>query len=103
MSPDYGRGKNGAQNNMVTVLSLFTRTAPRKRSSVAWSRSATSGLLLGRYHILHILFTNLSCPPTLQSPTKMERRIKGRVSVVTLATTYSAAGGSPCAARTRRA
>src|SRR6218665_3232668 len=52
MKLDNGLGKTGSR--------LLATTAPSKRSSAARTRSATSGVLLGRYPILRILFKSLS-------------------------------------------
>src|SRR6218665_3276214 len=52
------RTRIGGKRGRRTWLLLKT-TAPSKRSSAAWTRSSTPGVLLGRYPILRILFTRL--------------------------------------------
>src|SRR6218665_632493 len=100
-STDQDWGKRGRRTWL-----LLTTTAPSKRSSAAWTRSSTSGVILGRYLILRILFTRHSSrflSSFLAKPHQAGEAYKRRARVVALATSCRAAGGSPGALRTRRA
>src|SRR6218665_1602368 len=77
MSPEARSPENGSRGGKGRrTWSLLATTAPSKRFSAAWTRSATSGVLLWRSFAFSLRgFQVCSCPLVLQSPTKLAMRI----------------------------
>src|SRR6218665_2073130 len=92
------RTRIGGKRGRRTWLLLKT-TASSKRSSTAWTRSSTPGVLLGRYPILRILFTRRSSrflSYFLAKPHQAGEAYKSRTRVVALATSCRAVRRRHC-------